>query len=1807
VKSFNCSNIWGLTWRPCFVIRVYLILLTGCIASLASAPAPLNDLFSNAETISGVNGTITQSNDNATDEPNEPVANQGGQSVWFKWTAPVTGSITFRLQADFNSQLAIFTGNNVQSLVLIAENDSTSLGGDLVRFSVFDRIVYFVRVTGKDIQTGTFKLIWEGDPVYERVFSFTDSRLDDSRADPKRGSAPAARLLKGRDGNLYGTTSEGGLFGGGTVFRVTPEGLTTTLAEFPASTSGTAGPGCQPSGLTQGLDGKLYGTTKYGGTKGLGSVFRVTSGGFLTNLVEFTGEQPPVEGANPDAGLELGRDGNFYGTTLIGGTSGFGTVFRVSPEGTFTKLVDFTGNGTTNKGFYPSADLLLSRDGSFYGGTSNTLFRMTQDGLVTTLTETIGLSSRRPGAYGVGTSGSDCLIQASNGDFYGASKVVFKMRTDGTPNNTAITVLTPESSGWSGLLQGSDGSYYATLSRSTDFYYGGIFQMRTDGTPSGTTFINLIKFFPGSTDNGLWPGDSLVEGNDGNFYGTTFDGGPAFDTLGQSGYGTIFRMTPAGASSKLVDFTGAGSSDKGSNPIGSLTQGSDGNFYGTTYLGANDTLVAVHWLGNGTVYRMTPAGELSTLIQFRGDNTTNTGSLPNQSLLPGRDGKFYGTTSGSPPFGGPKLPSTFFCITPEGTLTTLIEGFDCNGLIQANDGSFYGTTRAGGTQKLGTVFKVVTDGTRGGTILSTIAEFGGVGVGYKGANPSARLTLGGDGALYGTTFAGGLGDKGTVFRITLTGLLTTLIDFGENDFEGGNPQGALILDSDGSLFGTTSESVFRLTTDGSPERTVVTNVARFSAELMGRFNPNLVIGPDGNLYGTTKGSYRFNKPYDNGTIFRLTRDGVFTTLYAPVENRDDYFSSSELINGSDKSLYGTTAPVEMVFSVTVNPMAQGALYRLVFPGMASLIPQAAKVSRNSVVLQASVCAHGSFTTVLVEYGTDGVSFPNSVAVASNIEGYSTALVGTTLTGLTEGIIYYYRFRASNDLGPVQSEIKTFFTQAPPSAVLKPVSGVKSTSAQLNAVVNAKNYDTIVLFEWGTNENSFPNVLPAIPNPVRGSMEANVSALLPGLTAGETYYFRIMATNTGGVAITAPDHFRTRTAPKAQLIGARPVSPTRANVEGTVDALGSEVRVVFEYGTNEMTFSNSETATPEIVSGEGPVPVAATLRGLMQGSTYFYRIAASGEGGSSLSRTNSFTLNILSGLTQRFPDPPPLSTGAFTVNLEPVNKGAWRFAGEQQWRTSGTSATNLAPGTRLIEFLPLLDFIRPPDQLVEIINGTNQVREHFYYETPISGTGSLIVRLKPENLASEEVPNGERAQWRLIGEAAWRNSNTEYSGLPSGNYLIECKQISGRITPPPTSVTIVEGIQRDLPLTYFLANDIGTPPEPLTFAEVSENEDLPFAYVGQIRSEVGSSTGFVVKRRVVATAGHVVFDDGAFTNITKLQWLFQRHSTSYEPTPQIPRGYYLAGGYAAQRAAEGTPGISTPASQHLDYAVLYFLEEAGRGGFGGFLASESESENEFLDSPAEKRLVGYAIDGIAEQNLGKLHSTPVFTNAFLFASGETWTTTAVRGVGGCSGGPLFVKHSNGSFYPAAIYLGGSKETVVRAIDRDVIELFDRAETSANGGGNNTSGGITHTEVTAFGSTNLPGSLTILIEPEQARLLGGWRFVSEKLYRAPGEEKANLSPGIYEVEFKPVAGLPTPSMITNEVVGGKLTSITFTYIPKITGIHVDEDQIEIRWVGSGTLQSSVSIKGSWSDIRGARSPYQTPLNGNGNGLFFRVRGD
>jgi uncharacterized repeat protein (TIGR03803 family) len=332
----------------------------------------------------------------------------------------------------------------------------------------------------------------------------------------------------------------------------------------------------------------------------------------------------------------------------------------------------------------------------------------------------------------------------------------------------------------------------------------------------GVVFTSLYSF-SGDNDGG-GPLGGLVQGSDGYFYGTTVNGGT-------NSAGTVFKISTSGALTSLYSFSGG---NDGANPYAGLVQGSDGNFYGTTQSGGKPTAGGPA----GTVFKISPNGALTNLYSFTDSFTGgNDGASPEAGLVLGRDGNFYGTTfQGGTYFfsnSGTNGYGTVFKISTNGVLISLY-AFSANdganpqaGLVPGSDGYFYGTTQSGGMNNAGTVFKLSTNGA-----LTSLYSFSG---GNDGANPYAGLVQGSDGNFYGTTQIGGTnGGEGTLFKIGANGSYTSLYSFsGGND--GSNPQVGLVQGSDGNFYGTTygggtggAGTVFRLTVPlGPPHLTTI--------------------------------------------------------------------------------------------------------------------------------------------------------------------------------------------------------------------------------------------------------------------------------------------------------------------------------------------------------------------------------------------------------------------------------------------------------------------------------------------------------------------------------------------------------------------------------------------------------------------------------------------------------------------------------------------------------------------------------------------------------------------------------------------------------------------------------------------------------------------------------------------------------------------------------------------------------------------------------------------------------------------------
>jgi uncharacterized repeat protein (TIGR03803 family) len=336
------------------------------------------------------------------------------------------------------------------------------------------------------------------------------------------------------------------------------------------------------------------------------------------------------------------------------------------------------------------------------------------------------------------------------------------------------------------LVQATNGYLYGSTVYAGANGAGTIFKM----TPSGT--VTLLHSFDGTDGAGPW--NALVQGTDGNLYGTTNYGG---DVTLCGDCGTVFKVTLAGAVTSLHSFRGS----DGANPQGGLVQGTNGDFYGTTLERGADS--------EGTVFDINTSGKLTTLHNFTDGMD---GASPYPAMIQASDGNFYGTTY----TGGANFEGTIFKMTPSGTLTTLYafcsdqdicpDGAEpVGGLVQGNDGNLYGVTAHGANQicGCGTIFKITLSGT-----LTTLHSFSG----SDGNGAWSRMALGSDGNFYGVTVYGGTstfctGGCGTIFSLTPAGTFTTLYNFcpASGCADGEAPVSGLIQDTNGTFYGTTPE------------------------------------------------------------------------------------------------------------------------------------------------------------------------------------------------------------------------------------------------------------------------------------------------------------------------------------------------------------------------------------------------------------------------------------------------------------------------------------------------------------------------------------------------------------------------------------------------------------------------------------------------------------------------------------------------------------------------------------------------------------------------------------------------------------------------------------------------------------------------------------------------------------------------------------------------------------------------------------------------------------------------------------------
>lgn len=419
--------------------------------------------------------------------------------------------------------------------------------------------------------------------------------------DGSNGASVIAPLIQGIDGNLYGVTAQGGIRNGnGTAFRISPDGTLTTIHYFCAQANCVDGAGPQGP-LVQGPDGSLYGTTAAGGTNPYGGIaFKITTSGKLIVLYNFCTATDCIDGSDPSA-LTLGRNGNFYGTTNSGGAYQSGTIFEITPSGKLTTLYSFCSQSYCSDGATPSAPLVLASNGNLYGVTTaggplnyGVAFELAPTGKVTTL-------------------------------YQFCSEITC---TDG---------YTP----YSGLIEASDGYLYGTT------YYGGtgcsggcgtIYRLSLSGQYSTVYSFCSANVCP----SGLNPIGGVIEGTDGNLYGTTSVGGSIYNNCAGSGFGspcgTLYQFTRQGTLNVLHDFCNVqqGICPDGAFPEASLFQSTNGIFYGGTDLGGNTGCTggqacgALYSLSMGLgpfVQAQINFGKVGQVVNILGNNLTGTTSV----------------------------------------------------------------------------------------------------------------------------------------------------------------------------------------------------------------------------------------------------------------------------------------------------------------------------------------------------------------------------------------------------------------------------------------------------------------------------------------------------------------------------------------------------------------------------------------------------------------------------------------------------------------------------------------------------------------------------------------------------------------------------------------------------------------------------------------------------------------------------------------------------------------------------------------------------------------------------------------------------------------------------------------------------------------------------------------------------------------------------------------------------------------------------------------------------------------------------
>jgi uncharacterized repeat protein (TIGR03803 family) len=438
-------------------------------------------------------------------------------------------------------------------------------------------------------------------------------------------------------------------------------------------TGGSENPPENPVGaIAQGRDGSLYGTTNSGGANNAGTVFKITPAGKLLVLYSFCSQASCADGSSPIGGLTLRPDGHFIGTTSAGASHNAGTIFDITQTGSLITLYTFTG---LTDGGAPQAAPILGPDGAFYGTTRaggapsgcGTIYRLSATfSVLHDFNRVLGCEPLEP------------LVLGTDGNFYGTtigggkagSGVIFQAtyRPGKAPLFTVLADLSNEFDGdfllspQSSLIQGSDGNFYGTSGGGADNENNGVvFKM----TPGGD--ITVLHNLNGTTDGGS-PAAGLVQASDGNFYGSASTGGSTSgDCIGE-GCGTLFQLTPSGAFSVFYTFDFFTGNQPSTTP---MFQHTDGLLYGEAGGGVGLSGVFFSWNGSlppfvSTVQSM---GAVGSPVEILGQGFTSTTTV-----------SFNGVAASATVQSGTSLTAT----VPAGAATGFITVTTSSGTLTSN-------------------------------------------------------------------------------------------------------------------------------------------------------------------------------------------------------------------------------------------------------------------------------------------------------------------------------------------------------------------------------------------------------------------------------------------------------------------------------------------------------------------------------------------------------------------------------------------------------------------------------------------------------------------------------------------------------------------------------------------------------------------------------------------------------------------------------------------------------------------------------------------------------------------------------------------------------------------------------------------------------------------------------------------------------------------------------------------------------------------------------------------------------------------